>query len=137
MNWIALKTDKLLTNGEICVPVTYTSDSGETSYESYRTRVMSPDWPDSLIRARLIELNAIDLSLVELGSVKPPPIIPSPTQDELDLTEFVALMDDYRRKQIEVKAAVGRSTQADVDDALVAWKAKYREQYARYLSGLV
>ena len=88
MNWTALKTDKLLTNGEICVPVTYTSDSGETSYESYRTRVMSPDWPDSLIRARLIELNAIDLSLVQLGSVKPPPIIPSPTQDELDLTDI-------------------------------------------------
>ena len=137
MNWTALKTDKAIINGEIYVSVTYTADSGEVANDSYRTRLLHPDWPDSPIRARLIELNAIDLSLIELGSVKAPPIIPSPTQDELDLAEFVGLLDDYKRKQAEVKAAVGRSTQVDVDDALAAWKAKYREQYARYLSGIV
>ena len=137
MNWTALKIDKTISNGEICVQVTYTSDSGDVAYESYRTREIRPDWPDSIIRARLSELIAIDLSLIELGSVKPQPIIPPPTQDELDLAEFLGLLNDYQRKREELKNGVGRSTQADVDDALAAWKAKYREQYARYLSGIV
>ena len=137
MNWTAAKTDKIITNGEICVPVTYTSDSGDVAYESYRTREIRPDWPDSIIRTRLIELIAIDLSLIELGAVKPQPIKPSPTQDDLDLAEFLTLLADYKRKQAEVKAGVGRSTQADVDDALAAWKAKYKEQYVPYLAGIV
>ena len=136
MNWTALKIDKTISNGEICVQVTYTSDSGDVAYESYRTRETRPDWPDSLIRARLTELMAIDLNLIELGSVKPQPIIPSPTQDELDLAEFLGLLDYYKRKQAEVRAGVGRSTQADVDYALAAWKAKYKEQYVPYLGGL-
>ena len=136
MNWTALKADKAITNGEIYVQVTYTSDSGDVAYESYRTREIRPDVPDSIIRARLTELMAIDLNLIELGSVKPQPIIPSPTQDELDLAEFLGLLDDYKRKQAEVRAGVGRSTQADVDDALAAWKAKYKEQYVPYLGGL-
>ena len=136
MNWTAQKIDKAIRDGQIVVGVVYEdSDSGLTIDETYRSVRVGSDWPDSVIRARLVELMSMDLSLIELGSVKPTPVVLPPTQEELDLIEFLGLLNDYMRKQAEVKSGVGRSTQADVDDALAAWKAKYKDQYAPYIVG--
>lgn len=139
MNWTAKKQKAGVTNGEVFVPVVYTADSGEVANESYRTRKVTPDWPDALIRARLAELNTVDLSQLSEGDPKPAPVEvkPVPTQDELDQQNFLALLNDWKQKDAALKSGASKTaTQQVVDDAYAAWKAVYKDEYAPFIVGL-
>ena len=133
MNWTASKVSKGISNGEVWVQIVYIADSGEQATTLERTNIITPDWPDAIIRTRLAQLNAIDLSLVELGAIKSPPVGKVPTQEEIDRSAFWALLQDWQRKKAEFANAIGKTTQQDVDDAVVAWKTVYKDEYAQML----
>ena len=138
MAWTAEKKGKGVSSGLIYVTVEYVNDSPVDSFfETYNVRSIRPDWPDAAIRARLDELESIDLDQIKLGApaAATPPVEHTPTQDELDQKAFIALAEDWRIK----KAALNVSkelTQQDVDAAYDALKAAFKEEYAALVVGL-
>ena len=100
--WTATKTDnKGLTNGQAYQEIVYT-DGKDTCIEVERTKVITGDWPDAIARRRLEELNALDLSKLETGDIKPKPADKQPdppTQDQLDLQAFQLLLRDWQEKK--------------------------------------
>ena len=137
MNWTANKVSKGISNGEVWVQVVYVEVGGEQATVVERTNIVTPDWPDAIIRSRLTQLNGIDLSLVELGAVKPSPVKLPPTQEEIDRAAFLALLRDWQKKKAELENGIGKTTQQDVDDAVTAWKTAYKDEYAPFLVGVL
>lgn len=93
--------------------------------------------PDILDHLALCDsLASFDPASVPITLSIPVPKPPNPpTQDELDLQAFLALLRDLKEK----KAALGTSktlTQQDVDVAKAAMTAAYKEAYAPFLVGL-
>ena len=137
MPWIGKKVNKVFDGGIVAVTVRY-SDGMDSFVEVYRDTVIRADWPDGQIRDREAQLNAVDLTAIKLGARDDAPVIVPvpPTQDELDKAEFLVLVDSFRRVQSEVKAGVGKSTQADLDALVIQIKAAYKDEYAPFLVGL-
>lgn len=93
MNWTATKTAKGISRGEYWVQVRYTEPNESTVEDVFRTRILAPDWPDAEVRQRLTQLNALDLTLVDMGAVKSKPsdpTPPAPSQNEIDEAQFRA-----------------------------------------------
>lgn len=127
------------TGGQAFQGVRYT-DGVDTFEESYRTPVITPNWPETIIATRLLELNALDLSVLTTGAPKPlpTPIDSAPTQEELDRDAFLLKLRDWQQKQAILASGVSKAiTQADVDSALASWKASYKDEYAQFLVGRI
>ena len=140
MTWTAEKLSKQVVGGEVYVYVRFTdSMTGEVlTPGAYRHTAPPAGWPDNLINARLDELNSLEAkaAAIALGLPAAPPAAKTPTQDELDRAAFLDLCSSYRLAQSELNAGVGKTTQADVDAAIVAIKSAYKDEYAPFIVGL-
>lgn len=94
------------------------------------------------VKAQLAKLTAIDSAVAtfKLGPITIAPD-PVPTQDQIDQQGFLILLKDWQTKKaiVEEAAKTGLSTkvtQQDVDSALSAWKAVYKDTYAPFIVGL-
>jgi hypothetical protein len=81
-------------------------------------------------KGRTVTLGAREVADVVVVEPKPP------TQDEIDRAAFSDLVGLYRTTAAEVKAGVGKSTQADLDAMVADIKATYRDEYAPLLVGV-
>lgn len=133
MAWTADKAAYGFSSGLVWARVVYANGT-LTFEETYRTRTIAAGWPDSVVRERVDELNSLDLSVLKTGPPDPKPVVVAvpPTQDEIDLQNWLVLYRDWQDKN----AILGVSktvTQQQVDAALAAWKAAFKDQYARFL----
>ena len=134
MTWTANKNAAIFENGMISVPVTFTSDGKEQPFERvYRTEMLSADWPDADIRAKLDALNSMDLSSIGTGAPNPESSLKTtpPTQDEIDQAAWIDAVRNWRRLKTIVDGGLSKTvTQADVDAAYAVVKSTYKDAYA-------
>lgn len=134
--WTATKTSsKGLSNGQAYQEVVYTNGV-DSVVEVYRTPVIAPDWPDSIARARLDQLNALDVSVLKVGALDPKPVVvvTLPTQAEIDRLDFLAKLRVWQKLKKEVDSGFSKTTtQADVDSAYAAVKSAYLPEYGVFL----
>lgn len=92
------------------------------------------------VKAQLAKLAAIDSAVASLPTgtiaIIPDKLPDPPTQDDLDLQAFSALVDHYRSVQAELKAGIDKVTQADLDAIAEQIKASFKDSYAKLLVGL-
>lgn len=139
--WAANKTEKGFRNGQAFVRVDYKNDTNDFLEEVYTTSVIVAGWPDDIIQDKLTQLNAISLASISLGAPGAATVQPVKSQDEVDREQFRALLQDWQDKKRALEAATKagvttKLTQQDVSDAETAWKAAYKDDFARYLEGL-
>ena len=139
MAWTGVKAKKFLERGQVSVQVQFT-DGKDSFEEVYRTTAVTADWPDSLIRAREKQLDAlaIDFDKVTLGARDEAPVVvvKPPTQDQIDLETFTTTLNAYRTLKAVSDSGVVKVDAADLDAALVAMKTAYKEEYAKFLAGV-
>ena len=81
-------------------------------------------------KARTITLGEREIEAPDASTAK------TPTQDEIDLAAFTALLKSYRVLRAEVEAGLGKATQADVDAKAAEIKAAYKDEYAHWIVGV-
>ena len=123
--WTGTKVSKAFTvgRGTIVVVVEF-SDGTDSFNEVYKSAVIPPDWPDSLIRAREAELNALDLDKITLGVRDDAPVAKPPdppTQEQLDRqARFETIREATKQQRIkDLSAASPDFTAALAADPLI------------------
>ncbi len=137
MPYNANKIDKGITDGQVYVQVVYFDDKSKF-IESYRASSIQPDWPDAIIRSRLKQLNNVaklDLSLIDLTTINPDPVIPDPTPDENAFTEFIAAYETYRILKRVIDSGIKSTSysQSDVDEAFDIVNSLYNDSYKDFI----
>lgn len=110
--------------------VAYT-DGSDKFQEVYRTPRALPDWPDSIMRQRLEELNGLDEFVASLttgpAKDKPEAKVEPKTQEQLDREAFAVLCSDYRTltQKIDAQTALKvdlKVSQSDLDSKVAEIK---------------
>ena len=133
--YTATKTGKGFANGQVWVVVLYTD--GVTKFETvYRENTISPDWPDASMRARLAQLNGMDLSVIPLGAAQAQPVDPVPvlTPAQIARNAWLVAFRAWKRKKAEFESGLSTTaTQAGVNAAQATAKATYLPEYGDFL----
>lgn len=124
-----LRIAVIYTNGTENLKLEYTFD-GNSDFDAFLK---------NRIKAQITSLEQID-DIAENYAVGPI-ALPVPTPDEVAKQAFIVLLNDWKAKKLELEAATKggvttKLTQADVDAALSAWKAVYKDDYAPFIVGL-
>lgn len=135
-SWSAKPLSKEIVDGKLVVFVGYTD--GTTVITRYH-KVDTYEQFLGEVRSEVSRLDGVDAAAikVKIGDMVDTSVVTiPPTQEELDRAAFVSLCNDYRLRLAEVKAGVGKSTQADVDSAEANIRSAYKDSYAALIVGL-
>lgn len=94
------------------------------------------------IKSQIDKLINIDVAISAIGVGPFIFDVPTvPTQEQIDQQNFLVLLKDWQTKKtiLEQSVKTGVATtvkQGDVDNALAAWKAIYKDIYAPFIVGL-